>query len=73
MIVKQILLNRLIFVISCLFLSCNGSISNNGISGAAVFHSERSNIESFKVMDLLEHATHLESTGRHICHMEVIS
>jgi hypothetical protein len=33
--------------------------------------SLRSNIESFKVMDVLARAAELEHDGRHICHMEV--
>lgn len=37
----------------------------------AIQPSGRSNIESFKVMDVMGRAIELESEGRHICHMEV--
>ena len=40
-------------------------------SSAGPQPSARSNIESFKVMDVVARATILESEGRSICHMEV--
>lgn len=33
--------------------------------------SMRSNIASFKVMDVVERATQLEKEGKNLCHMEV--
>jgi len=52
----------IVFVI--IMLMINSSKSSN-------YGSIRSNIDSFKVMDVVERCEQLEKEGRSICHMEV--